>query len=83
MIEDIEWQPYDPRWLIALAKEQHPEKEWLVEALAVCTRAKPKGDAFIYFVDAANPNEPGSEWQFETNILLDSPTDGPDRKSVV
>lgn len=77
MIEDVEWQPYDPSWLISLAKEQHPEETWLVEALAVCTRAKLKGDVSIYFVDAANANKPGSEWQFERNILLDSPTEGP------
>ncbi|MEM7343676.1 MAG: hypothetical protein AAF485_05500 [Chloroflexota bacterium] len=72
-----QWEPYDPSWLVNLAKEQRPEAEWLPRALADCTKAKQgNSEAYLYFVDSQNANKPGSAWQFETNITLQSPTEG-------
>jgi hypothetical protein len=72
----MQWQPYDPGWLVALARESRPDEPWLAEALAKCTRAAEESRAYVYFVDPAHPSEPGSEWQFEENILLEHPREG-------
>ena len=70
------WLPYDPTWLIDLAKLRLPEEKWLHEALRHCTRARqatcclPKVCGY-YFVDRTNPNQPGSEWQFLHSVLLE------------
>jgi hypothetical protein len=31
---------------------------------------------YTYFVDPTNPNKPGSEWQFDANIVVEHPTEG-------
>ena len=30
---EMDWQLYDPTWLVRLAEEQKPEESWLPEAL--------------------------------------------------
>jgi hypothetical protein len=70
------WEPYDPTWLVDLAREQVPDEPWLPTALAACRRAWRKSPAYTYFVNPRNPNMPGSEWQIETNIVLEHPTEG-------
>ncbi|KAB8145951.1 hypothetical protein F8S13_02420 [Chloroflexia bacterium SDU3-3] len=70
------WTPYDPQWLIDLAQEQRPEDTWLPQALAACTQALQVSEGYVYFVDSSNANQPGSAWQFKTNISLESPTEG-------
>jgi hypothetical protein len=64
------WEAYDPAWLVELARAQHPEKPWLASALSACTRGRYESRAYIHFVDAARPGEPGSPWQFRENVLL-------------
>ena len=64
------WELYDPMCLILLAQEQCPEEEWLIHSLSTCTRCIPSSIAYVYFVNPENPNQPGSEWQFERNIHL-------------
>ena len=76
MVKRANWEPYDPTWLIDLAREQHPEEAWLPEALAACTRCRRESEAYIHFVDSNRPNKPGSGWQFDTNLELQSPTEG-------
>lgn len=66
------WQPYDPSWLVALAREQHPSETWLPTALAACTRCCRESKAYLRFVNERAPNEPGSDWQFLTNLTLES-----------
>lgn len=70
------WKPYDPQWLVELAREQHQEKKWLAEAFSKCTSAQIGGRAYVYFVDYSNPNMPGSDWQFDQNLTLDHPDHG-------
>ena len=71
-----DWKPYDPTWLVDLAKEQHPEEPWLPAALAACTMARQESAAYIHFVNRADPDEPGSEWQEQTDLILKHPTEG-------
>jgi hypothetical protein len=71
-----DWKPYDPAWLVELAKEQLPEEAWLPAALAACTMARQESAAYIHFVKPADPDEPGSEWQVQTDLLLKHPTEG-------
>jgi len=71
-----DWQPYDPTWLVELAKAQLPEEKWLPAALAACTTARQGSPAYIHFVNPADPDEPGSEWEVQTNLSLRHPTEG-------
>jgi len=64
------WTPYDPSWLIALVKDQRPKDFELQQALCICTKARDRG-TYVYFVSNKNPNQPGSEWQFKRNVLLE------------
>ena len=73
IIPMIRWKKYDPQWLIELVKQQIPERSEIVAALEKCTRCFEESEAYIYFVDSANANEPGSQWQFQKNIVLESP----------
>lgn len=72
----MDWQPYDPAWLVELAREQLPDEPWLADALARCTRAAESGHAYLYFVDPADANQPGAEWQFEENLTLEHRHEG-------
>jgi hypothetical protein len=60
------WRPYDPTWLVALAKVQTPE---LAEALARCTQAQEECPAYFLFVDPAT-------WSFDRNVILDDRREG-------
>ncbi len=66
------WKSYDPSWIVdaaVLVKDQYP---WLESSLRECTKCYRSNNKYIiYFVDNSNPNEPGSEWQIETHIVLD------------
>jgi len=72
----MQWKPYDPGWLVALARESRPDEPWLAEALSRCTRAAQESPAYIHFVDPAHPNEPGAEWRFQENVVLHHPREG-------
>lgn len=72
----MNWKPYDPTWLVALAREQHPDLPWLADALEKCTRASWESRAYVHFVDPADANQPGSAWQFEENLVLEHPREG-------
>lgn len=72
----MQWKPYDPGWLVELARAFRPDAPWLAEALSKCTRAAQESRAYIHFVDPAHPNEPGSDWQIEESIVLHHPQEG-------
>lgn len=65
----MSWTPYDPSWLVALAREQCPGEAWLPAALERCTRAREDGRAYLYFEEF----EPG---EFERNLMLHHPHEG-------
>ena len=70
------WRRYDPSWLAELARQQHPDKPWLAKALAECIRAQRESEAYLRFVSARRPNQPGSAWQFAENLTLEHETEG-------
>jgi hypothetical protein len=72
----MHWKAYDPSWLVKLAQDARPAELWLAEALAKCTRAAGESPSYTYFVDPANANKPGAEWQFQRNIVLEHPVEG-------
>ncbi len=72
----IKWRKYDPEWLAKLAEAQVPEEVWLPEALKKCTKYSIESKAYYHFVSPENANQPGAEWQFETNIILGDPKEG-------
>ncbi|HEX9758536.1 MAG TPA: hypothetical protein VGB26_12195 [Nitrospiria bacterium] len=73
--EELECEPYDPTWLVELAKKQLRDEPWIAEALKKCTWCF-KSKNHIYFINPENPNEPGSAFQHEKCISLISPTEG-------
>ena len=70
------WRPYDPTWLVALAREQHPDDPELARALSGCTRAKHPDSAMVHFVSPRRPNESGSQWQYSHGVTLNDPEKG-------
>ena len=71
-----DWKPYDPTWLVELAKEQLAEEAWLPAALAACTMARQESAAYIHFVKPADSDEPSSEWEAQTDLVLKHPIEG-------
>lgn len=75
---DSAWEPepYDPSWITCAAKRALPSESWLHEALSRCTQAVVESPAYIHFVNPSDPNQPGSEWQFDSNINFSDPEEG-------
>jgi hypothetical protein len=69
MAEEPDWRPYDPTWLVELAREQRADRPWLAEALSRCTRAWQSHEGYIHFVDTAERRSVSSD-------QLNSPTEG-------
>ena len=72
----MDWKPYDPAWLADWVRAHRPDVPWLADALARCTRAAWGGRVYLYFVDPADANQPGSEWQIADNVRLEHPKEG-------
>jgi hypothetical protein len=69
-------EPYNPDWLVALAKEQHSDKPWLADALGRSQAVVKRTKFIIHFVDPTDANKPGAEWQFDTSLWLKDPLEG-------
>lgn len=72
----MKWEPYDPHWIVDLAKAQYPDAPQFAAAIALCTRRSVESPAYSHFIDPTDANKPGAEWQFDQNIMLESETDG-------
>lgn len=72
----MEWESYDPAWLVEWVRANRPDLPWLPDALARCTRAAWDGRAYLCFVDPADANQPGSAWQWEGNVTLERTPEG-------
>ncbi len=77
MTPPLIWEPFDPAWLVALAREQLPDKPEIAFALSGIEQCAKYSVASWYFVDPTNPNKPGSEWQFKTNEHVFDVEQGP------
>ncbi|WP_053990080.1 hypothetical protein [Mangrovimonas sp. TPBH4] len=62
--------------IIELIKQQEPDRLDLIEELEKSDRKKWIKQPYIQFVSAERPNQPGSEWQFGENIVLEHETEG-------
>jgi len=67
---------FEPVMLVAAVQEQAPELPWLTEALRSCPAGDWSSRAYVGYVSRIKPNQPGSEWQFETNVVLSHETLG-------
>lgn len=82
------WEPYDPSWLVELARRHCPELPWLPDALAECTSAYRNTCCTdricgYYFVDNRRANRRGSLWLYETSLILGNDGDSGPRSSFV
>jgi hypothetical protein len=64
--QPLDWRPYDPSWLVDLARDTAPLEPWLPEALAECTRYVEGCPAQIFFVDPSGP-----QWRPKHHIALE------------
>lgn len=62
---------FDPQMLIEDAQAQAPQFPWLPAALNRCIDGKWESRAYVRYVSSIAANQPGSEWQFDTNIVID------------
>lgn len=67
---------FDIQWIIDLLKQQYPERLDLIEDLNKQSIRKWVGQAYVYFVSSERVNQPGAEWQFDENIVLEHETEG-------
>ncbi|MEP6590274.1 MAG: hypothetical protein ABJC19_03735 [Gemmatimonadota bacterium] len=69
-------EPYDPAWLVALAREQYPEEPEVAAAFEKCVWVYRETELVVHFVDNRRPNQVGSSWQCDTNLTLEDPVEG-------
>ena len=69
-------QYFKIEWIIELIKEQEPDRTDLIEQLKKCDIQKWTRQPYIHLVSDAEPNQPGSEWQFEECIVLEHDSEG-------
>lgn len=62
--------------IIELIKEQEPERLDLIEQLKKSDKKNWIKQPYIHFVSAERLNIPGSEWQFDENIVLEHKIEG-------
>ncbi len=65
-------EPYDPGWVVDLARQQYPEDRRLHDALAECTRVTRRcgcGCGMPYFVEL-DPDGLGEDSEFGLRVML-------------
>jgi len=62
--------------IIKLVQEQQPDRHDLVSALRNCKGGQWTSKGYYLFVDSKNANEPGAQWQFDENIVLEQENNG-------
>ena len=67
---------FDIQWIIKLISEQEPHRIDLIEQIGKIKKKKWVRQPYVQFVNSSNPNQEGSEWQFEENIILEHETEG-------
>lgn len=73
----MNWSPYDPTWLVQLARTQYPNDLWIAESLARCTRTSNSTSAgevipgtYLAFIDPAIGGDTDPGFAFWRNIIL-------------
>ena len=62
--------------LVELVHLHHPDRNDVIEALSMLEIAEFPRQAYKNFVSSERPNQPGSEWQFKENLVLEDSEDG-------
>lgn len=62
--------------MINIIKEQESDRTALIEQLNKSDKKKWIRQPYIRFVSGERPNQPGSEWQFDENIILEHESEG-------
>lgn len=62
--------------IIDLVRAQEPSRLDIIAALEKVERKSWIRQAYIHFVSAERANKPGSEWQFDENLVLEHDTEG-------
>ena len=60
-----------PSMLAEAARQQAPAFPWLPNELLQCTGGSWESRAYVAYVSRIRPNQPGSEWQFQANVVLE------------
>ena len=68
--------PFPADHIIALIREQYPEREDLIRAIQLCNNGQWDSPAYVHFVNRSHPNKEGSEWQFDDSVNLESEEEG-------
>ena len=61
---------FGPQMLIDGARATAEQFPWLPAALSSCGAGEWENRAYVRYVSAVDPNNPGSEWQFETSVAI-------------
>src|SRR6478735_4071639 len=71
----MKFEPHDPSWLIALARQQRPDLPWFVDALAECTTAAWRSRQHVYLV-FQQKDEDSARSAYRETISLEDPECG-------
>lgn len=66
----LDWEPYDPTWLVEAARREAPLDPWIAEAFSACTSAASVCPAQLVFVDPSTAQDPDGDWKFRYNLEL-------------
>ena len=62
--------------IVELIRKQEPERVDLIDQLRKQIKGSIDIKAYVQFVNSDKPNQKGSEWQFDENIILEHETEG-------
>lgn len=62
--------------IVELIKKQKPERVDLINQLRKQAKETIYLKPYVQFVNSDQPNQKGSEWQFDENIILEHETEG-------
>jgi hypothetical protein len=69
-------EPVNIKEIIQLVRQQEPNRQDIISALANVVGGHWEDKAYYRFVDSKNANQEGAEWQFDENIVLEHETLG-------
>lgn len=62
--------------IVELIRKQEPERVDLINQLRKQAKGSIDLKPYVQFVNSDKPNQEGSEWQFNENIILERETEG-------
>ncbi|GEM_PF-1632004 len=81
-LRTVDWEPYDPHWLVQIAREQLPEERWLPAALSICTICQRKSETRVEFINGSGLKKTGGTQPPNGNLILSHPSGGELRLDV-